>query len=80
MLDVIIGNLPSLITALIAISFLWKYGSKALKLINEIQELLVAIVVAFADRKLTQEELDKIVKEARDIPEAIREMLSKKKD
>ena len=80
MWEAFISNLPQIITAVVTIALVWKYASKALILVKEVEELLSAIVVAFADRKLTQEELDKIIKEAKDIPTAVREMLSKKKE
>lgn len=77
MWEVILSNLPQILTAVIAIGFIWKYGSKALAVIKELEELLAAILLAAADKKFTQEELDKIVKEAKDVPDAVKKLLGK---
>ena len=71
------SNVAQLITMVVGISIVGILFSKALKLFKEISELLQAIVVAFADKKLTKKELDIIVKEAKDVPLAIKALLKK---
>lgn len=76
-MDYLSGNIPQVLTAVVGIGAVWFIMSKALKVLKEITELLNAIVVAFADKKLTKDEIDTIVKEAKDIPVAVRELLKK---
>lgn len=71
------NNVVQLITMSLGITIVSVLFSKALKLFKEISELLQAIVVAFADKKLTKEELDIIVKEAKDVPLAVKALLKK---
>ena len=77
LLDYVTGNIPQLLTAVVSIGAIWFVLSKALKVLQEISELLSAVVVAFADKKLTKEEIDTIVKEAKDIPPAIKALIKK---
>lgn len=67
MWEVLIGNLPELITMLIGIAVIWKIGSKAIAIVKEVAEFLQALISALADQKITQEELDEIKKELKDI-------------
>jgi len=76
-MDYLSGNIPQLLTAVVGIGAVWFILSKALKVLKEITELLNAIVVAFADKKLTKDEIDTIVKEAKDIPIAIKTLIRK---
>ncbi len=76
MLDTIIENLPIIITLALSVTLLWSRISKALVVVKETQELLTAIIIAFADQKITREELDTIVKEAKDIPTAIKDLIT----
>jgi hypothetical protein len=76
--NVIGTNLPTIITLLVGITVIWAYATKLLVVVKEIQELATAIIVAFADQKVTKEEIDAIVKEAKDVPAAIKELLDKK--
>jgi len=76
-MDYLSGNIPQLLTAVVGIGAVWFIMSKALKVLKEITELLNAIVVAFADKKLTKDEIDTIVKEAKDIPLAIKALIKK---
>lgn len=71
------GNIPQVLTAVVGIGAVWFILSKALKVLKEITELLNAIVVAFADKKLTKEEIDTIVKEAKDVPLAVKALIKK---
>jgi len=76
-MDYLSGNIPQLLTAVVGIGAVWFILSKALKVLKEITELLNAIVVAFADKKLTKDEINTIVKEAKDIPIAIKTLIRK---
>ena len=76
-MDYLSGNIPQLLTAVVGIGAVWFILSKALKVLKEITELLNAIVVAFADKKLTKDEIDTIVKEAKDIPVAVKALIRK---
>ena len=64
-------------TAVVGIGAVWVILSKAVKVLKEISELLNAIVVAFADKKLTKDEIDTIVKEAKDVPLAVKTLIRK---
>lgn len=76
-MDYLSGNIPQVLTAVVGIGAVWFVMSKALKVLKEITELLNAIVVAFADKKLTKEEIDTIVKEAKDVPLAVKALIRK---
>ena len=75
--EYLLGNLPQLITAVIGIGAVWAILAKATKVLKEISELLSAIVVALSDKKLTKDEIDTIVKEAKDIPVVVKALISK---
>ena len=76
-MDYLSGNIPQLLTAVVGIGAVWVILSKAVKVLKEISELLNAIVVAFADKKLTKDEIETIMKEAKDIPLAIKAIMKK---
>ena len=76
-MDYVSGNIPQLLTAVVGIGAVWFIMSKALNVLKEITELLNAIVVAFADKKLTKDEIDTIVKEAKDVPLAVKALIRK---
>ena len=76
-MDYLSGNIPQLLTAVVGIGAVWFILSKAVKVLKEISELLNAIVVAFADKKLTKDEIDTIVKEAKDVPLAVKTLIRK---
>ena len=76
-MDYLSGNVPQLLTAVVGIGAVWFILSKALNVLKEITELLNAIVVAFADKKLTKDEIDTIVKEAKDVPLAVKALIRK---
>ena len=63
--------------AVIGIGAIWLVLSKALGVLKEISELLSAVVAAFADKKLTKEEIDTIIKEAKDVPLAVKALIKK---
>ena len=76
-LDYVMGNIPQLLTAGVGIGAVWFILSKALKVLKEISEFLNAVLVAFADKKLTKDEIETIMKEAKDIPLAIKAIIKK---
>jgi len=76
-MDYLSGNIPQLLTAVVGIGAVWVILSKAVKVLKEISELLNAIVVAFADKKLTKDEIDTIIKEAKDVPLAVKAIIKK---
>jgi len=76
-MDYLSGNIPQLLTAVVGIGAVWVILSKAVKVLKEISELLNAIVVAFADKKLTKDEIEIIMKEAKDIPLAVKAIIKK---
>jgi hypothetical protein len=71
------GNVPQVLTAVIGIGAVWMILSKVMKVLKEITELLNAIVVAFADKKLSRKEIDAIINEAKDVPLAVKSLLKK---
>lgn len=77
MLDILLKSLPEILTALLAIGVVWKLMGKVLVVLKEVADLLQAVFVALEDKKLTQEEIDKIIEEAKDIPPAVRAVLKK---
>jgi hypothetical protein len=76
-MDYLSWHIPQLLPAVVGIGAVWFILSKALKVLKEITELLNAIVVAFADKKLTKDEIDTIVKEAKDVPLAVKALIRK---
>jgi len=76
-MDYVSGNVPQLVTAIVSIGAIWFVFSKALNVLKEISELLNAVVIAFADKKLTKDEVDTIVKEVKDIPVAVKKLIQK---
>jgi len=70
MIDKLMENLPAIVTALAALGIVRAYMKKILSLVTEVKELEAVIVKAMEDKKLTDEELQSIMKEAKDIPGA----------
>lgn len=77
MVDILLQNLPQILTAVLAIGIVWKYLGKVLVILKEISEALVAITTALADKTITKDEMDTIVKEMKDIPKAIKDAFKK---
>jgi len=73
----ILDNLPQILTAVFTIGIVWKYVGKFLGVVKEVKELAEAVIIAMADKKLTKEEIEAIVKEAKDVPEAIKNLIKK---
>jgi len=71
MIDMITENLPVIVTAFATIGIVRAYMRKILALVTEVKELETVIVKAMEDDKITKEELEKIKKEAQDIPSAV---------
>lgn len=72
MIEKILENLPAIIGAIATIGIVRSYMRKLLALNKEIMELQNVIVEAMEDDRITKEELDRIRKEAKDIPGAIK--------
>ncbi len=79
-MDVLLNNLPTLLGVLLGVGVIWKYVSKIIVILLEVKELLDVLLAALSDKKLTKEEVDQIVKEARDIPEALKNIFKSKED
>ena len=71
MIDKLMENLPAIVTVIVAIGVVKGYMKKLSDLRKNVEELEAAIVEAMKDEKLTEDELKRIIKEARDIPGAI---------
>ena len=67
MWSIIINNIPTVLTALMALGVVWKYASKVLLIVKEVKELLETVLLALADERLSPEEAERIVEEAKDI-------------
>lgn len=79
-LNLLQGNIGTIINAVIGISVVAAIFSKLNKVVKEVSELLVAYLTAAADGKFTKEEINTIVDEADDIVAAFKEILTKKDD
>ena len=75
MIDKLIENLPMLIAAIATVGIVRSYMKKLLALNKEVMELQNAIVEAMEDDKITKEELERIKKEAQDIPGAVKKCI-----
>lgn len=75
MIDKLIENLPAIATALIALGIVRSYMKKLLALNKEVMELQSVIAAAMEDNKITKEELERIKKEAQDIPGAVKKCI-----
>ncbi len=75
MIDILMENLPAIITAIATIGIVRSYMKKLLTLNKEIMDLQYVIAKAMADDKITSEELEAIKKEAADIPGAIQNVI-----
>ena len=73
----ITSYLPQVVTLILGIGAVWLFVSKLHKLVIEIDDLLKALIVALADKAITTEELNQIIKEASDIPKAFKSLFSK---
>ena len=72
MIETITENIPMIITAIATIGIVRAYMQKILLLSKDVQELQVAILDAMEDNVITAEELERIKKEAADIPKAVK--------
>jgi len=71
-LQIILDNLPTILTIIVGSALVWKHIDKALKLMKELQELFTVVLGALADKKLTKKEIDNIVKESKDVGQALK--------
>jgi len=65
-------TLGLLVTAILTVTAVAGYALKTRKLLVEIKELFVAIIDASTDETISADEIRRIVKEARDIPMAVK--------
>ena len=65
-------TLGLLVTAILTVTAIAGYALKTRKLLVEIKELFVAIIDASTDETISADEIRRIVKEARDIPMAVK--------
>ena len=72
MIETITENIPMIITAIATIGIVRAYMQKILLLSKEVQELQAAILDAMEDNVITKDELERIKKEAADIPKAVK--------
>jgi hypothetical protein len=72
MFEQIIGFLPNILSFALGVGGVMVIIKKYYRPAKEVGELLVTVAGAIEDGKVTKEELDQIVKEAKDIPEAIK--------
>jgi len=68
-------TLGLLVTAILTVTAVAGYALKTRKLLVEIKELFVAIIDASTDETISADEIRRIVKEARDIPAAVKDIL-----
>jgi len=67
-------TLGLLVTAILTVTAVAGYALKTRKLLVEIKELFVAIIDASTDETISADEIRRIVKEARDIPAAVKDI------
>jgi hypothetical protein len=71
MIEQITDNIPAIITALATIGFVRMYMKRMMMLSEKVVDLQATILEAMKDDKLTKEELDVIVKKAKDVHGAV---------
>lgn len=71
-------NAGLLITSVLGFGLVGVFLSKFLKILKEISDLLVVFLKALSDKRLTQEELREIAKEADDVRNAVKSAFGKK--
>jgi len=67
-------TLGLLVTAILTVTAIAGYALKTRKLLVEIKELFVAIIDASTDETISADEIRRIVKEASDIPAAVKDI------
>ncbi len=74
--NIIGANLPTIITLLLGISFVWLRVEKLIALAKETQEFLLVSITAFEDGKVDETEARQMVKEAKDVKTAAKNLLT----
>ena len=82
-MDTLLTILPIVLTVVLSFGVVLKYGLRIINLLNELKQLLEVVVSAFtADEdgvvRITKEELQQIVDEAKDIPAAVSKLIKKR--
>ena len=72
------GNLDVILTFVIGIAAVWAVVSKASIVLKETGELFVVFAAALADGKITKEEIAQVVKEGKDVVDAVKTLMVKK--
>ena len=67
-------NVATISGYILGIGIVWTVISKVGNLAKEVGELLMVFAEAIADKKISNDEIAKIVKEAKDIPAAIKDL------
>jgi len=68
-----------IITGVLGIGVVSVWAKKIINVLSEVKDLLVAVVDASTDGTITTEEIQRIIKEAKDIPAAISNLLKRNK-
>lgn len=76
-LQFLMDNLGTLTTSVLSVGVVWIFVAKSSKVLKEVADLLTAVVVALADKRLTKEEVETIIEEAKDIPLAFKMAIKK---
>lgn len=76
-MDWLLDNVSVITGLLLGIGVVGFYGSKVLVVLKETVELLQVTIDKFADSELTKDELKEIIKEAKDVVEAVRDVTKK---
>ena len=76
-MDWLLNNIGLISGFALSISVVAFYGGKILAVLKETAELLQVTVSAFADSKLTKEEVTSIIKEAKEVVAAIKDITKK---
>ena len=71
-LSFILDFIPEIVSLLLGVGGVMVYVRKYYKPVKEVAELLLVVGAAVEDGKVTKAELDLIIKEAKDIPEAVK--------
>ena len=70
----IVALISSIVTFILGAGSILVYVKKYFMPAKEVGELLISIYDAISDGRITKDEIDKIIKEAEDIPAAIRNL------
>lgn len=75
----LLDNISVITGLLLSIGVITFYGGRILTVLKETAELLQVLISAFADSKLTKEEVNAIIKEAKEVVAAVKDVAKKPK-